>query len=81
MRYRELNQEGVGLGLTISKNLAVAMGGNVTIVSEIGVGTTFTIQLPILDIISTTTIHRSPNNLMRGSGPSRMTALINTLQS
>lgn len=46
MRFRELNNEGVGLGLTISKNLAVALGGDVTVKSSLGVGTTFTISLP-----------------------------------
>jgi C4-dicarboxylate-specific signal transduction histidine kinase len=29
MKNRELNQEGVGLGLTISKNLAKALGGDI----------------------------------------------------
>jgi signal transduction histidine kinase len=46
MRFRELNNEGVGLGLTISKNLAVALGGDVTVKSVIGIGTTFTISIP-----------------------------------
>ena len=29
MKNRELNSEGVGLGLTISKNLAKALGGDI----------------------------------------------------
>lgn len=31
MRHRELNVEGVGLGLTISQNLAKALGGKITV--------------------------------------------------
>ncbi|TVY04534.1 HAMP domain-containing sensor histidine kinase [Cohnella terricola] len=37
---------GTGLGLAIVKNLIVAHGGTIGAVSEIGVGTTFTILLP-----------------------------------
>lgn len=31
MSNREMNQEGVGLGLTISKNLAKALGGDIDV--------------------------------------------------
>jgi signal transduction histidine kinase len=43
---RELNIEGVGLGLTISKDLARALGGDISVSSVRGLGTTFTISLP-----------------------------------
>lgn len=38
--------QGVGLGLAISRELARAMGGDVTVESEFGVGSTFTFSLP-----------------------------------
>ena len=46
MRNRELNQDGVGLGLTISKNLANAMGGEISVESVLGLGSKFVLSLP-----------------------------------
>jgi signal transduction histidine kinase len=40
------SQQGVGLGLAISRELARGMDGDLTVISEVGVGSTFTLTLP-----------------------------------
>lgn len=38
---------GTGLGLTISKKFCLMIGGDITVSSEVGKGSTFTIYLPV----------------------------------
>ena len=40
-------RDGVGLGLSISRMLARGMGGDLTVQSEMGMGSTFTLTLPL----------------------------------
>jgi PAS domain S-box-containing protein len=45
-RSAEEQQQGVGLGLAISRELARAMGGDLTVESAVAAGSTFTLRLP-----------------------------------
>ena len=50
MSNRNLNQEGVGLGLAVSRNIARALGGDITVESEQNRGSRFTLHLPFQSV-------------------------------
>ncbi|CDW91215.1 periplasmic sensor hybrid histidine kinase [Stylonychia lemnae] len=57
MKDRDLNQEGVGLGLQVSRNLANALGGEISFESQVGVGSNFTLALPCTQSIEEFEMH------------------------
>ncbi len=46
--YREHNTQGTGIGLSLTKDLALLCHGTITVDSELGKGTCFTVTLPIV---------------------------------
>lgn len=49
----ESRQRGVGLGLAISRELVQAMGGELSVASEVGAGSVFTVSLPKAELAET----------------------------
>jgi signal transduction histidine kinase/DNA-binding response OmpR family regulator len=43
----QINVKGTGLGLPLSRSLAELLGGTINVRSEVGVGSTFTVKIPI----------------------------------
>ena len=59
--------DGVGLGLAISRRLVELMGGRITLVSELGMGSTFTVELS-LPVDESTADKDSSNGSLSKSG-------------
>ena len=45
--YVTTKKQGLGLGLALSKKLVEQLGGTISVTSQVGVGTTFTVRFPI----------------------------------
>src|SRR2546426_6576265 len=45
--YYTTKKQGLGLGLALSKKLVEQLGGTISVTSQVGVGTTFTLRFPI----------------------------------
>jgi signal transduction histidine kinase len=41
-----MRKKGIGLGLALSRRFARGMGGDLTVTSQVGTGSTFTLTLP-----------------------------------
>ncbi len=52
---------GTGLGLAICKQLSDRMGGHISVVSQLGVGSTFCVDLPFEKAEAPSTVHKLPS--------------------
>lgn len=51
MANRNLNKEGVGLGLSASQKIAKALHGDITVTSVVNKGSIFTLKMPSRDLV------------------------------
>ncbi|MCR4408141.1 MAG: hybrid sensor histidine kinase/response regulator [Anaerolineae bacterium] len=61
-----LEQQGVGLGLPIARGIIEAHGGRIVVESEVGVGSTFTVILPIRQADGSETAAEPSRRAVRG---------------
>lgn len=54
-RFGAMNRSGTGLGMAIAKTIVTHMGGEISVASTLGQGTTFTVMLP-LEVVEDETV-------------------------
>jgi two-component system phosphate regulon sensor histidine kinase PhoR len=54
------NIQGTGLGLSVVQRGVAEMGGRLTVTSTLGMGSTFTIHMPISELVGTPVAVREP---------------------
>lgn len=76
---QRMRTSGIGLGLYISRHLAQRMDGDVTVTSDVGLGSTFTLRLPSSDedaapVVSRSKVRRRPADVPHPASRQRAAA-------